>query len=154
LARSEKLIGWTRLGIACFYDFYRIIVAFIVLAHLIFHLIASGVWGDFWGMYFESLTRDWSITVGTISFIIMIPLLATSTNFAVKKMGYKSWKFLHRFTHVAFVLSAFHISFIKGEVEGGPILFVFVYLLAYGWLFLSKETQEKIKICLVARVQR
>lgn len=55
---------------------------------------------------------------GAISFLIMLPLFLTSTNYAVKKMGYTWWKRLHRLTHVAFVFAAVHILVLKYQQTG------------------------------------
>jgi DMSO/TMAO reductase YedYZ heme-binding membrane subunit len=116
------------------------------LAHSIFHFLRAGVLGDLGEMYFQSIERDWAILLGTISFLIMLPLFLTSTNFACKKMGYKSWKFLQRFTHVAFVLVAIHVSFTAfpqhGEIDKGPLVTLTIYALGYLWLFIKTRKKQ------------
>ncbi len=123
-----------------------LLVFFIVLCHAIFHFLRTGVLGDISGMYFESVTQDWAILIGTISFLIMIPLTITSTSYAIKKIGYKSWKLLHKATHIVFILAALHISFIKfslyNEIESGPIVILTLYLLGYGWIFWHNKKQS------------
>lgn len=120
-----------------------ILVFLIVCAHALFHFLRAGVLGDWELMYFQAVERDWAILLGTISFGIMLPLFLTSTSFAVKKMGYKSWKFLQRFAHVAFVLSAVHVAFIEfskhSEIEFGPLVVLSAYFLGYLWLFIKTK---------------
>jgi len=122
-----------------------VLLFLIILAHAIFHFLRAGVLGDWTGMYFESVESDWAILFGVISFLILLPLFLTSTNFACKKMGYKSWKFLQRFTHLAFISAAIHVIFIKfsqySEIDFNALSILIIYLLGYLWLF-SRKTKK------------
>lgn len=120
-----------------------ILVFIIVCFHAIFHFIRAGVLGDFAGMYAEAITRDWAILLGSIAFLIMIPLIITSTTKAIQKMGAKSWKFLHKTTHIVFILAALHMSFIhfsgRGEIDFNPLAMLAVYIIGYVYLFLRNK---------------
>lgn len=48
------------------------------------------------------------ITVGFAAFMTLVPLAATSTNRAVKRLGFRRWKRLHRLVYVAAVLGVVH----------------------------------------------
>ena len=48
------------------------------------------------------------ITVGFAAFVLLVPLAATSTNGAVKWLGFRRWKRLHRLVYVAAVLGVVH----------------------------------------------
>ncbi len=48
------------------------------------------------------------ITVGFAAFLTLIPLAVTSTDGAVKRLGFRRWKRLHRLTYVAAVLGVVH----------------------------------------------
>lgn len=48
------------------------------------------------------------ITVGMITWLLMLPLAATSFNWAIKKMGGKRWKRLHKLVYVAAVCGIIH----------------------------------------------
>ncbi len=117
-------------------------IFFVVLGHFIAHLLRVKAFGNFQEMYTAALQTNWAITIGTIALIIMIPLLLTSTDIALKKLGAKNWTILHKLTHIVFILSAFHIAFVGHEFEGGPLAVVLFYLLAYGWLFLQKRKKR------------
>ncbi len=116
-----------------------ILIFLIVLAHSLFHFLRAGVWGDWGQMYFQAIDRNWVILLGTIAFAIMFPLFLTSCSYAVKKMGYKSWKCLQRMSHVVFILAAIHIAFTqypgKGEIDFNPLIILGVYFAGYIYLF-------------------
>ncbi len=80
---------------------------------------------------------------GTISFLIMLPLFLTSTNWAIEKMGAKSWKRLQKLTHLAFIFAALHVALLEyfghGEIEGGPIVLLAIYFSGYSYLFTRKH---------------
>jgi sulfoxide reductase heme-binding subunit YedZ len=48
------------------------------------------------------------ITLGFIAFLILIPLALTSTNAAVRRLGYVRWKRLHRLVYFVAVLGLIH----------------------------------------------
>ncbi len=77
-----------------------------------FQLAWSKMWADFMG------ERN-PITVGILSFILMIPLAATSNRDAIRKFGARSWKRLHWLTYPAAGLAVYHaylmVRYIKEE---------------------------------------
>ena len=48
------------------------------------------------------------ITVGMLAWLLLLPLAATSFNWAIRKMGGKRWKQLHRLVYVAAVCGIIH----------------------------------------------
>jgi sulfoxide reductase heme-binding subunit YedZ len=48
------------------------------------------------------------ITVGMTAWLLLLPLAATSTNWAIRKMGGKRWKRLHKLVYIAAVLGIVH----------------------------------------------
>lgn len=48
------------------------------------------------------------ITVGFLAFVLMIPLAWTSTNDAVRKLGFRRWQRLHYLTYAAGILAVIH----------------------------------------------
>jgi sulfoxide reductase heme-binding subunit YedZ len=55
----------------------------------------------------DIVTRKF-ITVGFAALMTLVPLAATSTNRAVKRLGFRRWKRLHRLVYVAAVLGVVH----------------------------------------------
>ncbi len=48
------------------------------------------------------------ITIGVAAWLLLLPLAATSTNWAIRKMGGKRWKRLHKLVYVAAVFGVIH----------------------------------------------
>jgi sulfoxide reductase heme-binding subunit YedZ len=48
------------------------------------------------------------ITIGLIAWLLLLPLAATSFNWAIRKMGGKRWKRLHKLVYVAAVCGIIH----------------------------------------------
>lgn len=68
-------------------------------------------------------TRIWA---GWLAFIIFIPLAATSSNWAVRKIGGRVWQKLHRLVYVAAVAVAIHWLLANGGL--GPTIVHFTPL--------------------------
>lgn len=56
----------------------------------------------------EDITKRKFIAVGFIALVLLVPLALTSTNAAVRRMGFPAWKRLHRLAYVAGVLGVIH----------------------------------------------
>jgi len=71
--------------------------------HVTMHFIYEGGFGTF--------VTDWKkpfITVGVIAFSILLVLAATSFNAAVRWLGARRWKWLHRLVYLAAPLVVYH----------------------------------------------
>jgi sulfoxide reductase heme-binding subunit YedZ len=61
-----------------------------------------------WHAIWEDVTKRKFIFVGFTAFILLVPLAATSTRGALKRLGYFRWKRLHRLAYVAPLLAVIH----------------------------------------------
>jgi len=114
-----------------------ILVFVFVLLHAFFFFWKINGWGD---IPFHAF-KNFSFTMGSLALLIMIPLFLTSTPWAIRTMGFKSWKLLHKLTHLVFILAALHLAFKPDELEGGPLLLLLVYLGLM--VFVWRKTQQK-----------
>jgi ferredoxin-NADP reductase/DMSO/TMAO reductase YedYZ heme-binding membrane subunit len=74
----------------------------------------------------EILHRPY-LTIGTIALLLMVPLAATSTNWALRWMGPTSWKWLHRLVYLTVILGVIHYYIeVKSDVRL-PIAFAIVF---------------------------
>ena len=48
------------------------------------------------------------ITIGVAAWLLLLPLAATSTNWAIRKLGGKRWNRLHKLVYVAAVCGVIH----------------------------------------------
>jgi methionine sulfoxide reductase heme-binding subunit len=76
------------------------------------------------------------ITIGMASFLLLVPLAATSTTGMIKRLGGKRWAKLHKLTYVVAIGGVIHFYMgVKADTTV-PILFavVLAVLLGYRWV--------------------
>src|SRR5262245_28238022 len=76
------------------------------------------------------------ITVGLTAFILMLPLAVTSTSAAIKRLGGRNWRRLHRLVYVIGVCATLHYLWLAKKANPEPYYYatVLVVLLAVrGW---------------------
>ena len=100
----KALFGWTwpirlRRMLGLFGFFYA-------LLHV---LTYSGLdQGLDWAAIWADVTKRKFIFVGFAAFVLLVPLAATSTAGAVRRLGFARWKLLHRLAYAAPALGAIH----------------------------------------------
>jgi sulfoxide reductase heme-binding subunit YedZ len=71
-----------------------------------------------WAAIYADVTKRKFIFVGFAAFVLLVPLAVTSTNAAVKRLGFVRWKRLHRLAYVAPVLAVIHFTWrVKKDVR-------------------------------------
>lgn len=101
------------------------VTAFIyVLLHLLVWLvldvqIPAQIWGDI-------LKRPY-VTIGMLAFVLMLPLAATSNDWALRRLG-AAWRKLHKLTYVVAVLGAVHFMWLVKGFQIEPILYLLAIL--------------------------
>jgi sulfoxide reductase heme-binding subunit YedZ len=99
------------------------------------HLFAYA-WGenDFdTELILRDLDERRSMLVGTVSFLLLIPLALTSTRGWQRRLG-RRWKILHRLVYIALPLAVFHYFWLDRDIVTVPLLFA----AAVGVLFLLR----------------
>ena len=71
-----------------------------------------------WQAIWDDVTKRKFIFVGFAAFVLLVPLAATSTSGALKRLGYARWKRLHRLAYVAPLLGVIHFTWrVKRDVR-------------------------------------
>lgn len=101
---AKTLLGWTwpmrlrrMLGLLAFFYACLHVATYVALDQ-----------GFDWAALFADVTKRRFIVVGAAAFVLLIPLAATSTAGAVRRLGFARWKLLHRLAYVATVLAVVH----------------------------------------------
>lgn len=96
---------------------------FFVLAHFLVFAVLD----------IQSLERVWTeivkrpyVTVGMLSFVMLIPLAVTSNNRMVKRMGATSWRRLHKLTYPAAIFGGVHYLWLVRGFPTEPLIYLFV----------------------------
>ena len=95
--------------------------AFYLLLHL-FAYLAFYLQFDF-GEFFSEIIKRPYITVGIVGILLMLPLIATSTKKAQKRLG-KNWKKLHKLAYIVAGLGLIHLVWQSKSDLNEPMLYV------------------------------
>ncbi|MEM9637809.1 MAG: protein-methionine-sulfoxide reductase heme-binding subunit MsrQ [Pseudomonadota bacterium] len=101
------------------------LLAFIyVTLHLLVWLVLDvGILSQIWA---DILKRPY-ITIGMASFVLLLPLAATSNNWSVRRLG-PTWRRLHRLSYVAVLLGGVHYVMLTKTWALEPLLYMAVIL--------------------------
>jgi len=56
----------------------------------------------------DDIAKRKFITIGVAAWLLLVPLAATSTNWAIRKLGGKNWNRLHKLVYLAAICGAIH----------------------------------------------
>lgn len=113
---------------------FRRMLGLWAFAYLSLHFLTYLVLDHFF--YWETIVEDVAkrpfVTVGFASFLLLIPLAATSTKGMVRRLGGARWSKLHRLVYVAAAGGVLHFLW-KGKVqETEPVLYAIVLVVLLG----------------------
>lgn len=69
------------------------------------------------------------ITVGMTALLLMIPLAATSTAGAIRRLGGARWRWLHRLVYVVGVCAVLHYLWLAKKANPAPYYYVAAFIL-------------------------
>jgi sulfoxide reductase heme-binding subunit YedZ len=95
--------------------FFFVVAHFMVWAVLDVQSVAR-VW--------EEIVKRPYVTVGMLSFVMLIPLAVTSNNRMVKRLGAVTWRNLHKLTYPAAVLGGIHYLWLVKGFQLEPIIYL------------------------------
>lgn len=131
---------WTGVNLIKFRRAIGVTTFFFVLAHFLVFAILD----------VQSLERVWTeivkrpyVTVGMLSFVLMIPLAVTSNNLAVRKLGAVSWRKLHRLTYPIAILGAVHYLWLVKGFQMEPIIYLVIILGLVATRYVSLERKRQ-----------
>ncbi|EBA13765.1 protein-methionine-sulfoxide reductase heme-binding subunit MsrQ [Roseobacter sp. CCS2] len=134
------LRNWTGVNLIKFRRAIGVTAFFFVLAHfLVFAILdvqsVSRVW--------EEVVKRPYVTVGMVSFLMLIPLAVTSNNLSVRKMGAAAWRKMHKLTYPAAILGAVHYLWLVKGFQLEPIIYliVIVGLVASRYITFQRKRQ-------------
>jgi sulfoxide reductase heme-binding subunit YedZ len=118
------------------------------LMHIIAVYLIQSSFGKTLGDFFSAILSDGnSMLLAWLGFLFLLPAFLTSCAWAIKKLGFKKWKFLQRLVHPAYVFAALHIGFLPffrgGQPDYEPLVTVGLLIVGYSAL-LFKYRRKKI----------
>ena len=129
-------------GIASFMT-YRRLLGLWSFFYLTLHLLVFVVlWAGLnVGVLLEEVSQRPYIIVGSIAWLLLVPLTLTSTRKARRSMG-RRWQSLHRLVYIIAVLGLVHITWIAKLDFTQPALFGAVLLVLFGLRIKFKKNRQ------------
>ena len=115
----RKYSGWAWLGRL------RRMLGLFVFFYATLHL-TTYLWFDQffdWPAIAKDILKRPFITVGMISFALLVPLAATSNAFAIRKLGGRRWQELHRSIYLIGLLAVLHYSWMVKADVSKPLIY-------------------------------
>ncbi|HZH50675.1 MAG TPA: protein-methionine-sulfoxide reductase heme-binding subunit MsrQ [Microvirga sp.] len=110
------------LGLLAFYYAALHLLTYLVLDQ---GLEFAAIWAD--------IVKRPYITIGMATFVILIPLAATSNNAAIRKLGGQAWARLHRLVYVAAIGAALHFVMVVKSWPLEPLVYAAIVLALLGY---------------------
>ncbi|MEM8749715.1 MAG: protein-methionine-sulfoxide reductase heme-binding subunit MsrQ [Pseudomonadota bacterium] len=123
---------------------YRRAIGLVAFAYVTLHLSTyvgldrQFVWSEIWT---DIMKRPY-ITIGTASFLMLLPLAITSNNASVRKMGAAAWRNLHKLTYPAALLGAIHYVLLAKTWQAEPLFYLTVITALLIWRFARKKSRN------------
>jgi sulfoxide reductase heme-binding subunit YedZ len=129
----RKLTGWnawmrTRRMIGLFAFFYASL-------HFSTYLVLDQFFD--WDNIAKDIIKRPYITVGFLSFVLLVPLAVTSNNALIKKMGGKRWRWLHRLIYLTAIGGVVHYAWLVKKDLTNPATFAVVLAVLFGFRVVS-----------------
>jgi sulfoxide reductase heme-binding subunit YedZ len=116
---------WTGINLIKFRRAIGVTTFFLILSHfLVWAVLDVQTFARVWT---EIVKRKY-VTIGMAAFVLMIPLVMTSNNRAMRKMGPLIWRKLHRLTYPVVVLASIHYLWLVKGFQIEPIVYMTVIL--------------------------
>jgi methionine sulfoxide reductase heme-binding subunit len=132
----RRLTGWNRvIGFRRMLGLFAFLYASVHVAIYVF--LDQGLAFDF---ILADVVKRRFITAGLAAFVLMLPLAATSTRTAIRRLG-RRWQPLHRLVYASALAAALHFVWKVKVVVGEPVYYAAVLgiLLGFRALWASRE---------------
>lgn len=96
-----------------------------------------------WAEIGSSIARQPYILIGFAAFLLMLPLAATSNDFALRRMGPAAWRMLHRLTYVVAVGGAIHFVWLAKTWQTEPLTYLAAILALLGVRAVGGRRRER-----------
>jgi sulfoxide reductase heme-binding subunit YedZ len=116
---------WAGLNLMPFRRAIGVLAFAFVVAHFLVWAVLdvqspSAIWAD--------IVKRPYVTIGMAGLIALIPLAATSNNWAVRRLGGMRWRQLHKLVYPAAVLGAVHYVWLAKGFQIEPLIYLVVIL--------------------------
>lgn len=138
----RPLREWTGINLLKLRRALGVVTFFYVALHFLVWLVLDV---QFLDQIWADIVKRPYITVGMSSFLLMIPLVVTSNNLSLRKLGPKRWRRLHWLMYPVVVLGALHFVMLARGFQIEPLVYmgITLFLLALRLPKFERRTPAK-----------
>jgi sulfoxide reductase heme-binding subunit YedZ len=126
--------GWPRLQL--FRRMLGLFAFFYIALHFLWYLFVDQAFD--WAQLAADVVKRPYITAGFTAFLLLVPLAATSTQRAMRRLG-RRWQKLHRLVYAAAILGCVHFWWqVKADIRE-PLVYASIAALLLGWRLLRRR---------------
>ncbi len=81
-----------------------------------------------WGQIVSALWKRPYILIGFAALLAMVPMAATSTNAAIRRMGPRAWGRLHKLMYAVVAAGALHFLLLVKVISAEPVIYAAIVL--------------------------
>ena len=102
----SPLLRYAKINLMKFRRCVGLVAFYYIVSHIfVYFFLDIGLSMD---LLLSDLQKRYFIIAGFFAFITLIPMAFTSNNFALRKLGTRTWNKIHSFVYIAIILSIFH----------------------------------------------
>ena len=113
-----------------------------VLSHFLIYIVLDHFFN--WEFIIKDIIKRPFITFGFINFVLLLPLVFTSTNTMVKKLTFKIWKRIHSLIYIIAPLAVLHYYLLTKADKTEPLIYLGIVLGLLLWRFYYKIIKKFI----------
>ncbi len=123
---------------------FRRAIGIMAFAYAALHLFtwAALDMGLYWAQALGDIVKRPYITIGMAAFLLLVPLVATSNDRAVRRMGAARWRKLHWLTYPAALLAALHFVWLVKAWPLEPLFYLGAVLGLLGLRVVAKGARS------------
>ena len=111
----------------------RRLIGLIAVYYLFLHLTCYVFLDHFFNFSFilKDLIKRPFITFGFLGFVLLFPLVFTSTNNMIKKLTFRIWKKIHYLIYVVILLGIFHFYLLTKADKTEPLIYLGIVFILF-----------------------
>ncbi len=124
---------------------FRRTIGVFAFAYILLHLlnyVVTDQWFD-WAAIGKDILKRPFITVGMLAFVLLVPLVATSTDRALRRLGPLRWRRLHRLTYVIVPLGVLHYYMLVKADHRPPLVYAAIVAVLLGWRLWERARKRR-----------
>ena len=111
----------------------RRLIGLVAFYYIFLHLTCYVFLDHFFNFTFilKDVMKRPFITFGFLGFVLLLPLVLTSTNYMVKKLSFKVWKKIHYLIYIVILLGVLHFYLLTKADKTEPLIYLGIIILLF-----------------------